>query len=827
MRLINVKAFLEREVLIKTAKQVDRRTKVLAFRNDETTDYAILSHRWIEQEVNYEEMVNLAAMEDKERDEIRQCKGYQKILDSCGQAKRDGYEWLWVDACCIDKRSSAELSEAINSMYRWYENSSVCYAYLHDVPGSSLPTTSDKKRYPHSNGWPEWFSRGWTLQEMIAPNNVQFFSRDWQCIGDKRSLAHALTGITAVPQHILTNGLSSNRPCVAQIMSWAANRTTTRVEDKAYSLMGLLDVNMPMLYGEGKKAFHRLQLEIIRASNDHSVFAWDPLARFGRTGSVLADDPSFFRDCSKMQLMDHNEFIRYLKKYIPEEELHSVEEDRFGTFPITNRGIQIWLLLCPYIGSRSVFEAWLPCRFDPSCPPVAINLALWDSNYYRYFTSNGIPTEPTLQFRQLYLRYQDKQHRDTTFEFDDRAVTENGLTYCGTYPSRLTGNTLIVTSTDPLYVKVYSDRQADCRFAVGFGQCFGQDWIHFDYEKSTSARNGHSWEDYAKEEHKKMLVRGPEHARAMAEARSRGERYSRVCSRQIHLPRSTWNVRASCVVWESSRNSGIMIEAFRYPGFSNRPDEWTGFDVERTNDPNRDMWGLMIRHSRSEWNWYELLVDGISMKFSTAPDGIKLGDYGHFMDSKDFRCEGNIFVDLKSLASKVNATPRQHRICSKDGRNTDSDYVIAHQSNAFFDGPVTLHRPLGLSLPSSRHFNSLLVSLSTRLTNKYLIARVVQCDTVLSREGSRQLSGTVNSYECGSLNITIGIDTRMDPRSTSTTTPLCTIAKPFVWHRNEGTSSTSIEWSGDELRAESQDGSMGVECVGEVASVIAKRRFYR
>jgi len=157
-----------------------------------------------------------------------------------------------IDTCCIDKRSSAELSQAINSMYQWYENAKVCYAYLHNVSDPWLPTANDDERYADFSGWPEWFSRGWMLQELIAPSNVQFFNKDWQSIGDKRMLVPTLVGITEVPEHILTHGLYGNHPCVAQIMSWAANWTTTRVEDRAYSLMGLLDVNMPMLYGEGE-----------------------------------------------------------------------------------------------------------------------------------------------------------------------------------------------------------------------------------------------------------------------------------------------------------------------------------------------------------------------------------------------------------------------------------------------------------------------------------------------------------------------------------------------------------------------------------------------
>ena len=157
-------------------------------------------------------------------------------------------------------------TQAINSMHRWYENAKVCYAYLHDVPDPWFPTSSDNERYPDFSRWREWFSRGWTLQELMIPSNVQFFNKNWKSIGDKRTFAPTLRNITGVPEHIFIHGLCGNRLCVAQIMSWAAHRTT-RVEDRAYSLMGLLDVNMPMLYGEGKKAFHRLQLEIIRPKN--------------------------------------------------------------------------------------------------------------------------------------------------------------------------------------------------------------------------------------------------------------------------------------------------------------------------------------------------------------------------------------------------------------------------------------------------------------------------------------------------------------------------------------------------------------------------------
>jgi len=473
MRLINVKALLEGEESMKQGERVDRWAKVLEFRDDEATKYAILSHRWIGQEVEYDEIVELAKMAKGKRDEIRQGDGYRKILDSCKQAKKDGHEWLWVDTCCIDKRSSAELSEAINSMYRWYENAQVCYAYLHDVLDSSFPVEFDD--YTYANGWPEWFSRGWTLQEMIAPSNVQFFNKTWQAIGDKWMLARTLKKITRVPQHVLRDGLSGDRPCIAQIMSWAANRTTTRVEDRAYSLMGLLDVNMPTLYGEGKKAFHRLQLEIIRTSNDQSIFAWS-WDKEVRTGNILADDPSAFRCCSTMELMDPDEFIESLSEDMPEAELGSIEKDRLGTFPITNRGIQIWLFLCPIPGSRSVFRAWLPCRASPSSLPVSIDLCLWKSNYYRYAQLQFRPKR-ILQFCQVYLRYQDTSHLNAAFIIDDSAITKNGFTCSGAYPAKFAGNSFILTSTDPLCVRFYSNDETGHCFVIGFGQCFGKDWI--------------------------------------------------------------------------------------------------------------------------------------------------------------------------------------------------------------------------------------------------------------------------------------------------------------------------------------------------------------
>ena len=558
MRLININAFLRREQQMSTRKQVDCRTKVLEFRDDETTKYAILSHRWIDpMEVDFEEMVNLARMDKAERDEVRGRLGYKKISDTCQQAQRDGYEWVWVDTCCIDKRSSAELSEAINSMYRWYGNASACYAYLHDV-GDSFPITQDKKKYPESNGWPEWFSRGWTLQEMIAPRNLQFFNKHWNPIGDKKSLAGVLKTITKVPEHILADGLEGNRPCIAQILSWAANRTTTRVEDRAYSLMGLLDVNMPMLYGEGKKAFQRLQLEIIHSSNDQSIFAWGYSRRIG---SILADDPSVFEYCSNMTLMSHDEFIKQFS------ELSSTNADHFDVFPITNRGIQIWMLLRRYRDSNSVFKAYLPCWRGHGFL-ASIDLVLWNSNYYRYSSTRHAALEDSpAEFRQVYLRYRVTADHTVTFDIDDSAIIENGFARSHVSPKD-TENTFTLTNASSFCVKTYFEKRDNDCFKIYFGQCLGLDWVHLDVARKPRLTDDTSWK-----------VQMPDGALSMADTPSQDNSSGRLWVRHFWLPGSTWIVRIYRVAWDRSKTR-LRMEIFRGSHFQNGLDKWNAYDVE-------------------------------------------------------------------------------------------------------------------------------------------------------------------------------------------------------------------------------------------------------
>ena len=156
-------------------------------------------------------------------------------------------------------------------MYRWYQRSHICYAYLQDRinPGSSVGNISSWLRNSR------WFLRGWTLQELIAPGTVEFYTPDWKLIGTKASLSEALSNITGIPQNVLCGHDSLSTCTVAERISWAAARSTTRDEDLAYCLLGLFNVKMSIVYGEGlTSAFFRLQERIIKLEKDYTIFAW-------------------------------------------------------------------------------------------------------------------------------------------------------------------------------------------------------------------------------------------------------------------------------------------------------------------------------------------------------------------------------------------------------------------------------------------------------------------------------------------------------------------------------------------------------------------------
>ena len=192
-----------------------------------------------------------------------------KIHDACAVARAYGYRYLWIDSCCIDKSSSSELSEAINSMYLWYASADICYAYLADVPAGD-DHWRDGSHFRKSR----WFTRGWTLQELIAPLHVEFLCQDWAGIGSKHILIDLIESVTGISYEALLHLDPLDKFSVSQRLSWAAKRETTRVEDRAYSLLGIFNINMPTLYGEGSLAFRRLQEQIMQRIPDQSLFAW-------------------------------------------------------------------------------------------------------------------------------------------------------------------------------------------------------------------------------------------------------------------------------------------------------------------------------------------------------------------------------------------------------------------------------------------------------------------------------------------------------------------------------------------------------------------------
>ncbi|RYO86962.1 hypothetical protein DL764_008929 [Monosporascus ibericus] len=275
MRLINVKT-----------------SKLEEFLDYKTPRYAILSHTWGD---DREELT----FRDVEEGRIdKPGVGSVKFQGSCRQAEKDGLGYVWIDTCCIDKTNLVELSEAINSMFRWYRHASFCYAYLSDVPDHDDPQKPGSKFRTS-----RWFGRGWTLQELLAPNHLRFYNSAWGYLGTKGTLRTVIGKTTGIPRQILLGITELHSASVAQRMSWAAGRDTKRKEDLAYCLLGIFGVTMPMIYGEGgDQAFLRLQEQIMKTTRDDSILAWGlntkklPISNPDQVtaGRVLATAPSDF-----------------------------------------------------------------------------------------------------------------------------------------------------------------------------------------------------------------------------------------------------------------------------------------------------------------------------------------------------------------------------------------------------------------------------------------------------------------------------------------------------------------------------------------------------
>jgi hypothetical protein len=406
--------------------------------------YAILSHTWGEGEVTFKEFTKNHNLE---------AAGWTKIKKCCEFAQRRGQDYVWIDTCCIDKRSSAELSEAINSMYRWYRIAHECYAYLSDVEyndedgnveeeneaghlkkenedelvgeenevedvGEEGEEDEDMDKGEEENEendsasdnyWSDsdradviqipadverafraskWFTRGWTLQELLAPYTLYFIDRDWKGIlGEKKKLSKVISEVTGIDRGALESLLEITHHSIAERMSWTSQRMCTRGEDVAYCLLGLFNVNMPLLYGEGKcAAFRRLQLEILKDSNDESIFAWYKRhSHRSLTSGILAVSPSEFENSANISSFLSDEWA-------PRQPYHT-----------TNRGLAFQTVL----GVSADSGARRPGRVEKDLDRLMVPLRCWDKSYLGDNGMTPLIIEVTLMGPQEFARIPD------------------------------------------------------------------------------------------------------------------------------------------------------------------------------------------------------------------------------------------------------------------------------------------------------------------------------------------------------------------------------------------------------------------------------------
>jgi len=350
--------------------------------------YAILSHRWREQEVLYDDMAAT------NRSVARSKKGYAKLEMTCRLALEHGLSYVWSDTCCIDKSSSAELSEAINSMYSYYTHAEWCIAYLDDVElDETQPEIFSEAGRVLSRS--AWFSRGWTLQELIAPLKLTFYAKSWNKIGTKADLCVPVSIASNIAEKVLRDREAISAVGISEKMSWAASRVTTRPEDEAYSLMGIFGVNMATLYGEGRSsAFRRLQLEILRTSTDHTLFAWESKTV---NGDMLAPSVLCFANGAFYEPWEYSLGLTGILDLMP-------------NYDMTNAGLRIQLPLRRTPVCKGLYSAILACRhkLDPEFS-VAIYISRLggSSNFPRFcrevLNGKALHLEPRMGFQNELL----------------------------------------------------------------------------------------------------------------------------------------------------------------------------------------------------------------------------------------------------------------------------------------------------------------------------------------------------------------------------------------------------------------------------------------
>ena len=337
MRLINTKTYL--------IEKFDDPS------NAPSSGYAILSHTWAlkpHKELELED-IRTAGTDVAKANVVQR---EPKVRETCKLAQTSALSHAWIDTICIDQNSSSDKSEAINAMYRYYQDAKICFTHLFDVDGHGItltdpnpnqPDTDDMKAVRKEFADARWFKRSWTLQELLAPPRLLFYDKNWNLLGSRNDLCNTIAGITRIEPGVLQDAQQIWACSIAKRMSWAAGRETRRPEDKAYSLLGIFGVNMPMIYGEGDRAFIRLQEEIIKISDDHSLFTWST-SEDRNNSALLARSPDPFKGCTNItRVLFHT-----------------------GNYPysINNRGISMQLSLVCW--STDVYIAPINCIRQPT-----------------------------------------------------------------------------------------------------------------------------------------------------------------------------------------------------------------------------------------------------------------------------------------------------------------------------------------------------------------------------------------------------------------------------------------------------------------------------
>ncbi|KIK19996.1 hypothetical protein PISMIDRAFT_13326 [Pisolithus microcarpus 441] len=549
-----------------------------------------------------------------------------------------------------------------------------------------------------------------------------------------------------------------------------------------------------MLYGEGKKAFQRLQLEIIRISSDQSVFAWNP--RIPRSGSVLAEDPSDFRGCGYIKKVEPDEYGDRLTAYIELERLgHPWHNQRnfwkiatdlihpcrlawlrwrartlsqqLRTFTVSNAGIQVCLPVILLPDSPSHCRAILACGYGQSL--ITIDLVSSGASFDRIPRIHTIPkTYPELKTFCL-AHHQDANEKCRQFILDDKHASHYGFGRYATYPREFSGDAVTLSSlTGDLTVVVYANSDAGSYFAVGLGYHLGQAWVHVGYDRGFPTEEENRT-NFGRRAYHRMWKARAKHARDLAEHRPQAPHYGNCSVKHVHLPRSIWAAKVVWGVWGDDFK--VMVDVVDCPGCCDGPYRMT----TTLNDPSGlDMPGLMKMVSCS----YQLELDKEVTQFDDCSGHqCALGDYGDYSHGNLVRT-GNIFEDMRAAG-----TDREHSIDFSTVFRISSPRLMAWMLNeddvvfAYVDSSkryLALHQPRAFSLPANERVSLLLKVSSARLAGKHLVTAIVRCSDfyMVDEDGKRTNSGDDSAPANGNHSTEARI-----------LTPLCIITSPQVWRR--------------------------------------------